>query len=68
MDAIAKHLFQKLRCFKYGMNTTTIKSMANASLYSIRKCPCGEDYYGPQCSIPGCVYKVAKNRKLDAFC
>ena len=38
--------------------------MSNASLYSLKKCPCGEDYYGHQCSIPGCVYKVSKNRKF----
>ena len=50
------------------MNNTAIKSMSNASLYSLKKCPCGEDYHGHQCSIPGCVYKVVKNRKLIAFC
>ena len=49
---------QKLSCFKRGLDLSTIESMANASVYKLDDCPCLQNYFGSQCAIPGCVYKV----------
>ena len=60
--------FQNLNCFKRGTNISTLSTMSNASLYGLKECPCVKGYYGPQCSIPGCVYQVAQNSKLIVPC
>ena len=56
--------FQKLSCFKNGLNMSAVRGRSMVSLNRLKKCPCLENYYGSQCSIPGCVYKVPKNSKI----
>ena len=65
---IQQYLFQDLSCFKTGTNINEIKKKSNASLHRLKTCPCLKDYYGHQCSIPGSVYNVPENSKLNAFC
>ena len=65
--AIKQNLFQGLSCFKIGTNMNEIKKMSNMTIHSLKTCPCLQDYYGHQCSIPGSVYKVPENSTFNAF-
>ena len=65
--AIEQNLFQGLSCFKIGTNMNEIKKMSNSTIHSLKTCPCLQDYYGHQCSIPSCVYKVPENSTFKAF-
>ena len=56
--------FQKLSCYKDGLNMSAVRSMSKGSVNRLKICPCLPNYYGSQCSIPGCVYKVPKNSKI----
>jgi hypothetical protein len=57
--------FQNLTCFIPGLDMKIV----NLASFAPKSCPCKFDYYGSQCSVPGCVYKVPKNGEwCDRHC